>query len=152
MSDQDTPSETADDTEASPGADPGPSPAAQGDVPTFHDSHLPEDHRERAADEAEKPDLPDVPDLSEDAQDDSEELRKAESEAKRNTSWTHPNNRWLEAGERFLNAILSPDTGKEFLESFRPRAARVAHLGMVNSLAQTALKITSPVAASTHTR
>jgi (1->4)-alpha-D-glucan 1-alpha-D-glucosylmutase len=70
--------------------------------------------------------------------------RKADSEAKRNTSWTHPNARWLDAGDRFINAILHPTTGRAFLDNFRPRAARIAHLGMVNSLAQTALKITSP--------
>jgi (1->4)-alpha-D-glucan 1-alpha-D-glucosylmutase len=73
-----------------------------------------------------------------------EHWRKAESEAKRNTSWTHPNDRWLDAGERFLKAILTPETGRAFLDSFAPRAARLAHLGMVNSLSQTVLKITSP--------
>ncbi|HEX2851918.1 MAG TPA: malto-oligosyltrehalose synthase [Opitutaceae bacterium] len=73
-----------------------------------------------------------------------EHWRKAESEAKRNTSWTHSNDRWLDAGERFLKAILHPASGREFLENFQPRAARIAHLGMVNSLAQTVLKITSP--------
>jgi (1->4)-alpha-D-glucan 1-alpha-D-glucosylmutase len=73
-----------------------------------------------------------------------EHWRKAESEAKRNTSWTHPNERWLDAGERFLKAILAPASGQPFLENFLPRAARIAHLGMVNSLAQTVLKITSP--------
>lgn len=73
-----------------------------------------------------------------------EHWRKAVSEAKRNTSWTYPNDRWLDAGERFLNAILSPGTGQPFLESFAPRAARIAHLGMINSLAQTTLKLTSP--------
>jgi (1->4)-alpha-D-glucan 1-alpha-D-glucosylmutase len=73
-----------------------------------------------------------------------EHWRKAVSEAKRNTSWTYPNDRWLDAGERFINAILSPESGREFLDSFAPRAARLAHLGMVNSLAQTTLKITCP--------
>ncbi|MEO7414710.1 MAG: malto-oligosyltrehalose synthase [Opitutaceae bacterium] len=73
-----------------------------------------------------------------------EHWRKSESEAKRNTSWTHPNERWLGAGERFLNAILTPATGQAFLDNFEPRAARIAHLGMVNSLAQTVLKIASP--------
>ena len=69
------------DEGASPGSEPGPSPASSGDVPDFHDAHLPEDHRERAADEQDKPDLPDVPDLSEDAQDDKAELAKAEDES-----------------------------------------------------------------------
>lgn len=70
--------------------------------------------------------------------------RKAVSEAKRNTSWVQPNEPWLEAGDRFLDRILDPATGRIFLESFRPKARRLARLGMVNSLTQVTLKITSP--------
>jgi malto-oligosyltrehalose synthase len=73
-----------------------------------------------------------------------EHWRKAVNEAKRNTSWVHPNEPWLEAGERFLDAILQPAGGRQFLESFRPQARRLARFGMVNSLAQVTLKITSP--------
>jgi (1->4)-alpha-D-glucan 1-alpha-D-glucosylmutase len=73
-----------------------------------------------------------------------EHLRKAMNEARRNTSWVQPNDRWIEAGARFVDRILDADTGREFLASFQPRADRVAHLGMVNSLTQVVLKATSP--------
>lgn len=73
-----------------------------------------------------------------------EHWRKAVNEAKRNTSWVYPNEPWLEAGERFLEAILTPASGRQFLESFRPKARWLARLGMVNALAQVTLKITSP--------
>lgn len=71
-------------------------------------------------------------------------VRKALNEAKRNTHWQHPNEKWLQACDRFVDAILSPDAGRDFLTSFRPKAQRVAQLGVVNSLAQLALKVTSP--------
>lgn len=73
-----------------------------------------------------------------------EHVRKAINEAKRNTTWIQPNERWLEACDRFIDGVLGGDNAREFLASFRPRARRLAHLGMVNSLAQTVLKITSP--------
>jgi (1->4)-alpha-D-glucan 1-alpha-D-glucosylmutase len=73
-----------------------------------------------------------------------EHVRKAVNEAGRNTSWIQPNEGWLEAGDRFIDRILGEDTGKEFLASFRPRARRLAHLGMVNSLVQAVLKSMSP--------
>ena len=73
-----------------------------------------------------------------------EHVRKAVNEARRNTSWIQPNEAWLEAGDRFIDRILNEDTGREFLASFRVRARRLAHLGMVNSLAQLVLKSTSP--------
>ncbi|ACB75295.1 malto-oligosyltrehalose synthase [Opitutus terrae PB90-1] len=73
-----------------------------------------------------------------------EHLRKAVNEAKRNTTWVQPNERWIEAGDRFVDALLSLESGREFLASFRPRAGRLAHLGLVNTLTQTVLKITSP--------
>jgi (1->4)-alpha-D-glucan 1-alpha-D-glucosylmutase len=70
--------------------------------------------------------------------------RKAVNEARRNTSWIHPNDAWLQAGDRFIDAILNLETGREFLASFRSRARRLAHSGMVNSLAQVVLKTMSP--------
>jgi (1->4)-alpha-D-glucan 1-alpha-D-glucosylmutase len=73
-----------------------------------------------------------------------EHMRKALNEAKRNTHWQHPNERWLEAADRFVTALLTPETGADFLASFRPKAQRLAHLGVVNSLAQLVLKATSP--------
>lgn len=73
-----------------------------------------------------------------------EYFRKAVNEAKLNTTWVEPNEAWLEAGDRFIDRMLSPDTGGAFLASFAPKAARLAHYGMVNSLAQTTLKLTCP--------
>jgi (1->4)-alpha-D-glucan 1-alpha-D-glucosylmutase len=71
-------------------------------------------------------------------------LRKATNEAKRNTHWLHPNERWLAACDHFVDALLTSGTGDDFLASFRPKAQRLAHLGLVNSLAQVVLKITAP--------
>jgi (1->4)-alpha-D-glucan 1-alpha-D-glucosylmutase len=73
-----------------------------------------------------------------------EHMRKATNEAKRNTHWLHPNERWLTAMDRFVDAILTPSVGGDFLRSFEPKALRLAHLGVPNSLAQVALKITTP--------
>lgn len=71
-------------------------------------------------------------------------VRKAVNEAKVNTHWLHPNEKWIEACDRFVNALLTPETGRAFLASFTPKAQRIAHLGVVNSLAQVVLKATSP--------
>lgn len=73
-----------------------------------------------------------------------EHVKKAVNEAKVNTHWQHPNEKWIEACERFVDAILTPDTGRGFLASLRDKAQRLAQLGVVNSLAQVVLKITSP--------
>ncbi len=73
-----------------------------------------------------------------------EHVRKSVNEAKVNTHWNHPNEAWIEAGDRFADRLLTPESGGEFLVSFAPRAQRLAHLGVVNALAQVALKITSP--------
>ena len=73
-----------------------------------------------------------------------EHVRKSVNEARRNTSWVQPNDAWLEAGDAFVERILAPDTGREFLASFYPRARRLADLGMINSLAQLTLKTMSP--------
>ncbi len=71
-------------------------------------------------------------------------FRKAVNEAKLNTTWTQPNDAWLAAGDRFIDGLLQPDEGRAFLASFGPKAARLAHLGSINSLAQIVLKLTSP--------
>lgn len=71
-------------------------------------------------------------------------FRKAVNEAKLNTTWTQPNEAWLAAGDRFIDGILTPTSGRAFLESFIPKANRLAHLGSINSLVQVVLKLTSP--------
>lgn len=73
-----------------------------------------------------------------------EHVRKATNEAKRNTHWHHPNDQWMEACDRFIDALLTPETGREFLASFRPKVQRVAEPGVANALAQLTLKVTVP--------
>jgi (1->4)-alpha-D-glucan 1-alpha-D-glucosylmutase len=50
----------------------------------------------------------------------------------------------LDACNRFVDAVLNPAHAGEFLASFAPKAGRLAHLGLVNTLAQVTLKVTSP--------
>lgn len=73
-----------------------------------------------------------------------EHVHKAVNEAKVNTHWLHPNQAWLESCDRFVDSLLTPESGDAFLASFVPKAQRIAHLGMVNALAQLGLKITCP--------
>jgi (1->4)-alpha-D-glucan 1-alpha-D-glucosylmutase len=68
-------------------------------------------------------------------------FRKAQGEAKQNTAWTYPHEKWHAAGDAFINALLD---AKEFMASFLPFAARVAERGMIFSLAQTVLRLTCP--------
>ena len=69
---------------------------------------------------------------------------KAAKEAKLNTSWVNPNDAYDDAVQRFVAAVLEPGPGNRFLADFEAFHANVARLGMVNSLAQTLLKITAP--------
>jgi (1->4)-alpha-D-glucan 1-alpha-D-glucosylmutase len=67
---------------------------------------------------------------------------KATKEAKRHTSWINPNPAYDAATQQFVARLLTP--GGPFLDAFRPFQRQVAFHGMINSLAQTALKIASP--------
>src|SRR5262249_18018899 len=60
------------------------------------------------------------------------------------TSWINPNTPYDEAIQTFIARILHPETGRAFLEDLLPLQRRVSHLGMINSLAQTLLKIAAP--------
>ena len=71
-------------------------------------------------------------------------MLKAAKEAKRNTSWINPNQAYDEALQRFVAAVLAPSPGNRFLSDFRAFHPRLARLGMVNSLAQTLIKIAAP--------
>ena len=73
-----------------------------------------------------------------------EYMLKAAREAKVNTSWINPNEAYDEALRSFVARILEPDSGNRFLPDFISFQTFVARLGMVNSLAQTLLKITAP--------
>jgi len=71
-------------------------------------------------------------------------MAKALHEAKINTSWIQPNERWDTAMHDFVTKILDPSARNRFLPSFVPVAEEIARLGMINSLTQTVLKLTSP--------
>ena len=69
---------------------------------------------------------------------------KALREAKVHTSWLAPDEEYEAAVLRFLDSILDSRRQNPFLQSFRPFQARVAELGMYNSLAQLVIKIAAP--------
>jgi (1->4)-alpha-D-glucan 1-alpha-D-glucosylmutase len=71
-------------------------------------------------------------------------MQKAMREAKVHTRWTDPNANYESAVAEFIAQILDPQTGGPFLEDFRPFQARVSHWGMLNSLAQTLLRLGAP--------
>jgi (1->4)-alpha-D-glucan 1-alpha-D-glucosylmutase len=70
-------------------------------------------------------------------------MTKAIKEAKVNSSWVQPNEPWDEAVRKFIERLLRRGN-RGFVRAIEPLAARLAHLGMVNSLAQTVLKLTVP--------
>jgi (1->4)-alpha-D-glucan 1-alpha-D-glucosylmutase len=71
-------------------------------------------------------------------------LQKAMREAKVHTSWLSPDETYEAAVERFVRSILDRRRSQPFLESFEPFQARIAQLGIYNSLAQLLIKITAP--------
>ena len=73
-----------------------------------------------------------------------EYMQKAMREAKAHTSWVNPNEEYESAVMRFVAAILDPRRSGPFLQAFAPFQARVAELGIYNSLAQLAIKLTAP--------
>ncbi|MFO0887510.1 MAG: malto-oligosyltrehalose synthase [Isosphaeraceae bacterium] len=73
-----------------------------------------------------------------------EYMKKALYEAKVHTSWTDPHEEYDAALRRFIDRILDPGLGGAFLEDFRAFQGRIGSLGLLNSLAQTLLKLTCP--------
>ena len=71
-------------------------------------------------------------------------MTKALNEAKLNTSWIQPNEEWLAATRDFVAKVLDATPKNKFLPTFLPVAEEIARLGVINSLAQTLLKLTSP--------
>jgi (1->4)-alpha-D-glucan 1-alpha-D-glucosylmutase len=71
-------------------------------------------------------------------------LRKALSESKANTNWAVPNEPWMKAAGEFADALLDPVRAGEFWKTFVPFADELAWRGALLSLAQVALKLTSP--------
>jgi (1->4)-alpha-D-glucan 1-alpha-D-glucosylmutase len=72
------------------------------------------------------------------------QMQKAIKEAKTHTSWFNQNVAYEDAVSRFVGSTLTGPSARAFLETFVPFARRIARAGMVNSLAQLLLKITSP--------
>lgn len=69
---------------------------------------------------------------------------KAIREAKRNTSWTDPDPTYAETVRQYVSAILDGADAQAFLKDFLPFQRRIARIGVIHSLSQTLLKLTSP--------
>ncbi len=74
----------------------------------------------------------------------SEYMQKALREAKVHTSWIDVDHVYGQAVTRFVERALHGPTAARFLRSFVPFQRRVARAGMLNSLGQLVLKLTSP--------
>jgi (1->4)-alpha-D-glucan 1-alpha-D-glucosylmutase len=71
-------------------------------------------------------------------------MLKAVREAKVNSSWTRPNAAYEEALVGFVDLLLQEDPHHTFLADILEFQRLTSHCGMLNALAQTLLKITSP--------
>jgi (1->4)-alpha-D-glucan 1-alpha-D-glucosylmutase len=71
-------------------------------------------------------------------------MEKATREAKVHTSWISPAEDYDAALSDFVARVLDPGKAGEFLQDFVTFQAKVARMGMLNSLSQTAIKLTSP--------
>jgi (1->4)-alpha-D-glucan 1-alpha-D-glucosylmutase len=69
---------------------------------------------------------------------------KAVREAKVHTAWLKPDTEYEDAYVAFAEKILARSQTNAFLNDLIPFTKRVAHFGMLNSLSQTLIKITSP--------
>jgi (1->4)-alpha-D-glucan 1-alpha-D-glucosylmutase len=69
---------------------------------------------------------------------------KSVREAKLHSTWNAPNVAYEEALLGFVNTALDTSRPNAFLDAFLPFQARIAKLGVSNSLVQTALKLTLP--------
>ena len=69
---------------------------------------------------------------------------KALREAKRNTSWLNPSLAYEDAVTSFVRRALDVSENRAFFAELVPFLERVAHAGIWNSLAQTAIKIAAP--------
>ncbi len=71
-------------------------------------------------------------------------MTKAVREAKVHSSWIAPHEAYERAVSDFIAAILTNEPVAAFRADFEPFAARIARIGIWNSLSQTLLKLTSP--------
>jgi (1->4)-alpha-D-glucan 1-alpha-D-glucosylmutase len=71
-------------------------------------------------------------------------MRKSVREAKERSSWASPNTAYEDALLGFLRDALDTGVSAAFFEAFLPFQARLARLGVENSLVQAVLKLTVP--------
>ncbi|HEV2130796.1 MAG TPA: hypothetical protein VGR27_06825, partial [Longimicrobiaceae bacterium] len=71
-------------------------------------------------------------------------MEKATREAKVHTSWINPNEQYDQGLREFIGAILERGGKNEFIAELTAFQRPIARMGMVNSLAQTLLKLTCP--------
>jgi (1->4)-alpha-D-glucan 1-alpha-D-glucosylmutase len=71
-------------------------------------------------------------------------MLKAAREAKLKTSWLNPSGEYEQALIDFIAALFATGRKNLFLADFLPFQKRVARFGLINSLAQTLLKLASP--------
>lgn len=69
---------------------------------------------------------------------------KAIREAKVHTDWIKPDSEYEQAFESFVEQVLNRSQENDFLRNFIPFQKKVAHFGVINSLAQVLLKTSSP--------
>ncbi|HSE83250.1 MAG TPA: malto-oligosyltrehalose synthase [Thermodesulfobacteriota bacterium] len=69
---------------------------------------------------------------------------KAVREAKVHTTWLKPDTEYEEAFIKFVDEILKPTKGNQFLKAFIPFQRKIAYYGVFNSLSQALIKATSP--------
>jgi (1->4)-alpha-D-glucan 1-alpha-D-glucosylmutase len=73
-----------------------------------------------------------------------EYMRKALKEAKLHTSWINPHEHYERAVREFVAAILDPERSAAFIKDLSEFVRTPTRAGLLNSLSQTLLKITSP--------
>jgi (1->4)-alpha-D-glucan 1-alpha-D-glucosylmutase len=71
-------------------------------------------------------------------------MAKSIHEAKVHSSWQNPDPDYDKAIEQFVTAVLDPETNPVFLDDFLEFQRFASHHGMLGSLSQTLLKLTSP--------
>ena len=69
---------------------------------------------------------------------------KAVREAKAHTAWIKPDTAYEQACERFIEQLLEPQDGNEFIKDFTSFQRTISWYGLLNSLSQTLIKITAP--------
>jgi (1->4)-alpha-D-glucan 1-alpha-D-glucosylmutase len=75
---------------------------------------------------------------------------KATREARQRNSWAKPNQQYEKAIAGVVSSLIDPDAGARFLKDFLPFQKMISRLGMLNSLAQTVIRLTAPGVCDTY--